>query len=514
MSDAVDGVPFTVITVALATPDGGLVQDSINDTGFAQDDGITRNNLPSLTGSADAGATVTVDIGDHSYTTVADAQGVWTVQVTNALPDGEYIPLITASDVAGNVSDPVEGALIVIDTVLDPVIGGITHDDVNDTGLSTDDGITNNNVPALSGTAEAGAAVVVTLNAVRYETVADSDGLWSVQVDTALPDGTYTPTLQVTDLAGNTITTNGEALTIDTLAAFSAVGLPGNLMVHVGELTDFNPMANMTVNGSVLVEDFSGSLPDGLSIDPVTGHIVGLPLATGMTFITLTSSDLAGNTAQAHFQLAVTALDKTASTSVNNIDPDKAAGYIGTTANDHINVYASANDVLLAGDGNDLFQMFKPEAMGFARVDGGNGVDQMNFSGVGVGMDFSVFNNIDGSGQVLEHVEVFNFAGTQSAVSITAADIFNLHSDTLDVDGKHSLVRFMSSANNGGSVTLDTPDVLGGLTQVGAKDAFGATGAATSGASSDRYTKFTGTYHDGNGDHLVELLLQHGLTAA
>ena len=514
VSDAVDGVPFTVVTVALSTADGGLVHDSINDTGAAPDDGITNNNHPTLSGSADAGVMVSVVLGDYTYNTTADAQGVWTVQVTDALPDGEYTPLITASDVAGNVSDPVEGSLIVIKTVLGPVTGGITHDDVNDTGASTDDGITNNNLPSLSGTADAGASVLVTLDHVQYQTQADSDGLWTVQVEAALADGTYTPTLQVTDLAGNTSTTLGEALTIDTQAAFSGVGLPGNQMVHVGELTDFNPLANIVSHGEVLVEDYSGTLADGLSIDPTNGHIVGLPTATGMTYITLTSTDLAGNTAEAYFQFSVTALDKTANTSVNNIDPAQAASYLGTSAAEHINVYASANDVLLAGGGDDLFQMFKPAAMGFARVDGGAGVDQMNISGNDLVMDFSAFNNIDGTGQVLEHVESFNFAGARSNITITAADIFHLNSDIVDVDGKHSLVRIMSSANNGGSVTLDAPDVLGGLTQVGAKDAFGAMGAASSGSSADRYTKFTGSYHDGNGDHLVELLLQHGMTAA
>jgi hypothetical protein len=55
---------------------------------------------------------------------------------------------------------------------------------------------------------------------------------------------------------------------------------------------------------------------------------------------------------------------------------------------------------------------------------------------------------------------------------------------------------------------------MDGLTQVGATDAFGPTGNGSNHTSAERYTKFTGVYHDGNGDHLVELLLQHGLTAA
>jgi hypothetical protein len=113
---------------------------------------------------------------------------------------------------------------------------------------------------------------------------------------------------------------------------------------------------------------------------------------------------------------------------------------------------------------------------------------------------------------VIEHVEEFYFAGTQSDITITAADIFALKSDIHD--GNYSLIRIMSTVNNGGTVTLGDAGTVGGLTQVGAHDAFGASGGATSGASADRYTKFTGTYTDGNGDHLVELLLQHGLTAA
>jgi hypothetical protein len=352
----------------------------------------------------------------------------------------------------------------------------------------------------------------MTLNQIRYEVQADDTGYWEIQVDTDLPDGTYISTLQVTDLAGNTATVNGEPLTIDTMAAFADVGLPGNVMIHVGELIDFNPMANLPSNsGEIVVEDYSGTLPAGLSID-ARGHIVGLPTETGVTYITMTAIDDAGNTAQASFQVAVTALDKTANTAVNNADTETAAGYIGTDAGEHINMYSSAGDVLLAGDGNDLFQLFKPEAMGFARIDGGAGVDQMKFSGVGVSMDFSAFNNIDGSGQVIEHVEEFYFAGTQSDITITAADIFALKSDIHD--GNYSLIRIMSTVNNGGTVTLGDSDVVGGLTQVGAVDAFGATGGAKSGASADRYTKFTGTYTDGNGDHLVELLLQHGLTAA
>ncbi len=249
-----------------------------------------------------------------------------------------------------------------------------------------------------------------------------------------------------------------------------------------------------------------------MSIDEITGHIVGTPEATGMTYMMVNSSDLAGNVATSYFQLVVTAAEKFStldSFSITSTDAEKTSTYVGDSdSGQHLNVYSSVGDVLLAGDGDDLFQMFKPESLGFARLDGGDGFDRVSFSGTDLEFDFSDFNNPDGSGQVVEHIEAFSFGGSNSSLTVTAADIFHLQSDALDVDGEHQVVRFMANATNNGSVALD------GLTQVGAVDAFGATGDTTTGASSDKYTKFTGVYSDTSGDHLVELLLQHGLSAA
>jgi len=55
---------------------------------------------------------------------------------------------------------------------------------------------------------------------------------------------------------------------------------------------------------------------------------------------------------------------------------------------------------------------------------------------------------------------------------------------------------------------------MDGLTQVGKDLAYGADGSLTDGKAGNLYSKFTGVYTDSNGDHLVELLLQKGLTAA
>jgi len=216
------------------------------------------------------------------------------------------------------------------------------------------------------------------------------------------------------------------------------------------------------------------------------------------------SNDLAGNASTSYFQLTVTASTKTVS-SVFNTDPEKASTYVGTDSGAGVSVFSSAGDVILTNGGDDVISLLKPESYGFARIDGGAGFDRISFSGTDIEVDFAVFNNPDGSGQVIEHVEAFTFSGSNSVIAITAADLFHLRSDALDVDGKHQLVRFMANSTNGGSVALD------GLAQVGDKDYFDSKGAKSTG--SEKYTKFVGLYVDGAGDHLVELLLQRGLTA-
>ena len=60
-----------------------------------------------LTGSAEAGATVTVEIGGTSYTTVATDAGLWSVTVPSGdIAGGTYTTGITVSavDVAGNAT--------------------------------------------------------------------------------------------------------------------------------------------------------------------------------------------------------------------------------------------------------------------------------------------------------------------------------------------------------------------------------------------------------------------------
>ncbi|MDX1804465.1 MAG: OmpA family protein, partial [Alcanivorax sp.] len=69
-----------------------------------QDGQSLTSSMPTLTGSAEANVTVTVNIGGHDYVTQADASGHWTVAITDSLANSDFVVTVTSEDQAGNDS--------------------------------------------------------------------------------------------------------------------------------------------------------------------------------------------------------------------------------------------------------------------------------------------------------------------------------------------------------------------------------------------------------------------------
>jgi VCBS repeat-containing protein len=102
--------------------------------------------------------------------------------------------------------------------------GHLTHDALNDTGVSITDSYTKNNKPQLTINAEHGATVVVHVGNYDYDAKETSTpGVYTVsdvgskEPNGKLDDGVYTPIIKVTNSAG-TSTANGEAFTVDSSA--------------------------------------------------------------------------------------------------------------------------------------------------------------------------------------------------------------------------------------------------------------------------------------------------------
>ena len=233
LSTAVTGATFSI------QPEGPyegpytveLAHTAVSDTGSSTTDNLTKNATPFLTGVAGPRSTVTIEVNGVSYPVTTDRKGVYTIQVTAKLADGEYTPSIIALDADGVPLEPVSGPAFVIDTVAstDALSGHLVHDVVNDTGSDPTDNRTGNAAPTLEGTAEPGATLTVsfagsTKTFALGQPVGD-DGTWQLPV--TLSNGTWTPRISVTDVAGNTLKTPflGEPFSIDTVAPTATGGL-------------------------------------------------------------------------------------------------------------------------------------------------------------------------------------------------------------------------------------------------------------------------------------------------
>lgn len=189
--------------VALNTPIAG--DDVLNATEAAQ--GLT------LTGTAEAGSTVVVEMMGVPRTVTATSAGTWSATYAAAeIPSGEYDATInvTATDGVGNVSTT--SSVMRVDTsTLVGLDAPIADDDMINAAEAAG-GVT------LTGMAEAGAMVQVTLEGATRLVTAAQDGSWSASFTTAdIPAGTYQAgvTVTATDPAGNTATTRA-TVNVDT----------------------------------------------------------------------------------------------------------------------------------------------------------------------------------------------------------------------------------------------------------------------------------------------------------
>jgi VCBS repeat-containing protein len=228
---------------------GELTHNTLNDTGPLDTDGITNNNKPELTVSAERGAVVVVTVNGKDYaakeTTTA---GVYKVQIDDALADGVYTPIIKVTNAAGTSSE--NGTAFTIDTsseknqdatakpstVLDSnasaviSIGGIDDGQTNvssgslDTGTSKTDFLTSDNTLVFSGLVADFVAngdtvrvqVVKSDNSIALEKYATpSDGKWSVDNQgSTLSDGSYTIKAAIVDAAGNVVKSSSQSLRV------------------------------------------------------------------------------------------------------------------------------------------------------------------------------------------------------------------------------------------------------------------------------------------------------------
>ena len=281
------------------------------------------DNTPRLSGSAEAGSKVAVTITDGSNNSVeitvdANSSGKWELDLdgdTNAvgldLTDGSTLTASAkATDIHGNEETSSTSANVTIDaSTAEPTIAfDIASDGASD------------NTPRLSGSAEAGSKVAVTItdgsnNSVEITVDANSSGKWELDLDgdtnavgLDLTDGsTLTASAKATDIHGNEETSSTSAnVTIDASTAEPTIafdiasdGASDNTPRLSGSAEAGSKVAVTITDGSnnsvEITVDANSSGKWELDLDGDT-NAVGLDLTDGSTLTaSAKATDIHGN---------------------------------------------------------------------------------------------------------------------------------------------------------------------------------------------------------------------------
>ena len=250
-------------TVTPVVTTGALALTS--DSGVAGDN-ITKVSNPDITGRATPGAAVKVTINGVEYTSTADANGNYTVKVTNNLTDGPYTPAITVTP-AGGTATTTSGTPFTIDTV--------TTVKISSSGTAA-------TLNPITGTAEAGD--VVTLKDANGQVigsaVADSSGNWSVTPSSPVTSGGLSAT--AVDKAGNTATAQGTnvvpvnnnsaGVTIAAVSADSGTSA-SDFYTNDKTLTYSGTVSNFSSNGDVVkleLKNAAGAVVASTTVTPLS----------------------------------------------------------------------------------------------------------------------------------------------------------------------------------------------------------------------------------------------------
>ncbi|AMJ56836.1 hypothetical protein AXG53_09435 [Stenotrophomonas sp. KCTC 12332] len=273
-------VPFAVDDVPViekVMDDHGVIQ------GVIENGGYTDDVYPTLMGHADPGVKVHVYRGKYlqGYT-VADENGVWSYTPSSAYASGTHSMTVKYEYPNKDTSGYSEPYIITIDKIAPgiPKITGILDDEGRITGAITDQTITDDNRPTITGTAEANAKLIVYDKGKQIgSTTVGADGTWSFTPDTPLADGLHMLSYSAVDRAGNSgEQTDVTEFTVDTRPekiniyyAEDDVGSVTDEVFSGGVTDDSTPTLFGTATAGGIVKIYEGSVLLGQVVADVDG---------------------------------------------------------------------------------------------------------------------------------------------------------------------------------------------------------------------------------------------------
>lgn len=350
--------PVTSIVVDITAP--GLP------TGLA-----VVNNGTRVTGTAEAGSTVTITSADGSTvlgSATADGNGSFTVTITPPQTNGESL-LAFATDRAGNAGAP-ESVTAPITTLPNaPLIATINDNVGTITGNITNGRSTDDTTPTLSGTAQANSTVTLYNNGVSMGTVtADASGNWTFTTP-ALGDGSHAFTATATNATGTGPVSAPTTVIVDTIAptapdgSFNADGSVLTGTAEAGSTVTIRLGDNTTVTTTA---DANGSYSYTFLNKQTEGQT-----------LQITATDAAGNVSLSGSAVAPV-VPLSASTNLEEMALTSTATITNEQYSDYGVLLVGALGNVLTLLGNDTAQV------GFTVADGGSADISVNANATGV----------------------------------------------------------------------------------------------------------------------------------
>ncbi|EHO8357129.1 BapA prefix-like domain-containing protein [Salmonella enterica] len=299
---------ITIDTQAPAAP--GVIGVADGDGNTIDTNQITQESQPRLSGSGTAGDTIILyDNGNAIGQALVGTDGRWQFTPPAALGDGDHLLTARANDPAGNESPESLSFTLRVDTQAPdaPQIVSAAITGGEGEVLLANGSITNQRMPALSGTGEPGAIITLYNNGVELATVqVNPQGSWTYPLTRNLSEGLNILTATATDAAGNSSQTSGVfSVTLDTqppaqpdapLISDNVAPVIGNIGNN-GATNDTTPTFSGTGEiGSTIILYNNGSEIGRTTVgDNGSWNFTPAALTPETYTITVTETDIAGN---------------------------------------------------------------------------------------------------------------------------------------------------------------------------------------------------------------------------
>ncbi|MEP3054736.1 Ig-like domain-containing protein [Ascidiaceihabitans sp.] len=276
-----------------------------------------------LTGSAQAGSTVSVTFGSTTLAATVASDGSWTVDFpASAVASGEYDATVTAVATDANGNSATTTGTVQVDTFVNAFnytstaggADGVINQAEAQSGL------------VVTGQAEPGSTVSVVLGGVTTTATVAANGSWTATFSSdQLAGGTYTTTMTATatDAAGNTSEIT-QSVSVDTeagLLTISPAPVEGDDIINAAEASD-GVVLSGTADPSAIVTVTMG----GVSHTVVTG-------ANGVWNATFAAGEIAPGTYTANIEATTTDAAGNTRTATDSVQVDTQVDNMSVSAN-------------------------------------------------------------------------------------------------------------------------------------------------------------------------------------